>query len=233
MMVKVNTNNAAYYVDQITEAWQSSVKAIIRAGQLLIEAKAALNHGEWQTMFEGPNALPFTDRTAQMLMKVAGHAGLSNPKLVSGLPPSWGTLHVLSKFSPEKLEALIADGKIHSDIKRSDANELWVKTVRDGIPWYPTVRENLNELLTLSKKETVVGMLAQYLVDETETKYGPPIVDPHQLYQLSGWINELGRACEGVQGDGYKEGSVTIRAAKPERTKRTKTKPHQAEADAR
>jgi hypothetical protein len=45
---------------RICETWQRVVVAIITTGQLLIEAKADLPHGEWLAMIESGD-LPFSD----------------------------------------------------------------------------------------------------------------------------------------------------------------------------
>ncbi len=46
--------------------------------------------------------LPFGARTAQMLMKVSADECLANPKHVSLLPASWGTLYALTKLSDDE-----------------------------------------------------------------------------------------------------------------------------------
>jgi hypothetical protein len=64
-------------------------------------------------------ALPFNERTAQRLMKIAEHPVLSNATHVSHLPTSWGTLYELSKATPKLLEAKIQDGTITPRLERS------------------------------------------------------------------------------------------------------------------
>ena len=92
---------------RIAEAWQSSVANIVETGRLLIQAKAALSRGEWLPMIESD--LPFSPRTAQMLMEIAEHPGITNAKHVSLLPPSWGTLHALTKLPCDEFDRRIAD----------------------------------------------------------------------------------------------------------------------------
>jgi len=103
---------------RIAEAWQSSVANIVETGRLLIQARTALSRGEWLPMIESD--LPFSPRTAQMLMEIAEHPGITNAKHVSLLPPSWGTLHALTKLPSDEFERRIADGSIRPDLEREE-----------------------------------------------------------------------------------------------------------------
>jgi hypothetical protein len=109
---------SAHWAKRIAEAWQSSVANIVETGRLLIQARTALSHGEWLPMIE--TDLPFSPRTAQMLMKIAEHPGITNAKHVSLLPPSWGTLHALTKLPSDEFERRIADGRIRPDLERKE-----------------------------------------------------------------------------------------------------------------
>jgi hypothetical protein len=116
------------YAARIKAAWNKQVAAIIEIGQLLIEAKASLAHSEWLKMFTCSKLmkqrLPFSERTAQMLMKVASHPVLANPKFVSDLPPSYATLHQLSAIDAPKLEDMIERGDIHPEMTRAEIQQL-------------------------------------------------------------------------------------------------------------
>src|SRR5690349_19379128 len=75
-------NVAAEYAKRITAAWLKSVESILETGRLLVEAKAALDHGQWLKMFSGMferGNVPFGVRTAQMLMAIAEHPVIGNP----------------------------------------------------------------------------------------------------------------------------------------------------------
>ena len=54
--------------------------------------------------------LPFGDRTAQMLMRVANDSRLSNPKHVSLLPNSWMTLYEITKLDDATFDGALAAG---------------------------------------------------------------------------------------------------------------------------
>jgi hypothetical protein len=75
-----------YWANHISASLRQAVENIIETGQLLIEAKASLAHCDFLEMVK--DHLPFTSRTAQMLMKIARNPVLSNAKHVSLLPTS-------------------------------------------------------------------------------------------------------------------------------------------------
>ena len=57
-------------------------------------------------------------------MKIARHPVLSNTEHVRLLPPSWGTLAVLSKASSKQLEMWLADGTVTANTERKRAESL-------------------------------------------------------------------------------------------------------------
>ena len=104
---------------RITECWRSSVEGIIRTGRLLVEAKADLAHGEFGAMCT--RELPFTQRTAQMLMAIAEDQRLTNAKFISYLPASWGTLYELTKLSDAEFDSAVQQHVIRPDMLRGEA----------------------------------------------------------------------------------------------------------------
>jgi hypothetical protein len=119
----IRSRSRRQFVEAINAHWRKAVTSIIRAGQLLLEAKEELPHGEWGKMF-GRNELPFGQRMAQMLMKIAEHPILSNTKYVSYLPPSVGTLYELATIAKADLRQLLRDGEITTDLERKEVDEL-------------------------------------------------------------------------------------------------------------
>lgn len=107
---------------RISKRWQASIDAIIQTGRLLLEAKEALPHGAFGKMIESD--LPFGARTAQMLMAIATDKRLSNPKHVSHLPASWGTLHELTKLSDEEFDRGVQEQIIRPDMERKEVEIL-------------------------------------------------------------------------------------------------------------
>jgi N6-adenosine-specific RNA methylase IME4 len=113
-----NARSRAQFVEWITEAWQSSVAAIIETGRRLTAAKDELAHGEWLPMIE--NDLPFGRRYAQMLMKIAADQRITNANHVSLLPPSVGTLVQINRMDDDTFERCVANGTIRPDVERRE-----------------------------------------------------------------------------------------------------------------
>lgn len=107
------------WITRISGVWQQSAEAIIETGRLLAEAKATLPHGQFLPMIE--TDLPFGPRTAQMLMAIAADSRLTMRSRVSLLPPAWGTLYELTKWSDEQFERGVAQKVIRPDMERSEA----------------------------------------------------------------------------------------------------------------
>ena len=111
---------AVDFQKRIEKRWNDAAESIVEVGKLLIEAKSKLGHGQWQKFTQG---LPFSDRTAEMLMKIAENPILSNPKHVSNLPRSWGTLHRMISLPDPELAEMLANGTIKSDTTRPEIEE--------------------------------------------------------------------------------------------------------------
>ena len=110
-----------YWRERINERWQDSVQAIIDVGRLLLSAKAALEHGQFQSLFEGDDRLPFGWNTANKLMAIARDRRLTNSEHVQNLPNSWGTLYELTKLDSETFAKALEDGTIHAEMERREA----------------------------------------------------------------------------------------------------------------
>ncbi len=87
----------------------SSLWGIIEVGKLLIQAKEALEHGEFMGMIE--EELPFGDSTARYLMLTSQHPTISNREYTHSLPASWRTLSILAQL-PEREFLKQLEGKI-------------------------------------------------------------------------------------------------------------------------
>lgn len=107
---------------QIRDAWNKTREGIIRVGQLLIDAKEALPHGEFGAMID--KELPFGSHTAQRLMSIARDTRLANPAHGAVLPNSWRTLYDLTKLDDDTLNNAIEQGLIRPDMERKDVKKL-------------------------------------------------------------------------------------------------------------
>ena len=104
------------WIGRITTAWRSSTVGIIETGRLLVEAKAALAHGEFEKMVDAD--LPFSASTARRLMTIANDHRIANRAHAHVLPPSWMTLYELTKVPDDVFEAKVADGTINPGMPR-------------------------------------------------------------------------------------------------------------------
>jgi len=120
---------ASAWAQRITLAWRKSAESIFEAGRLLIAAKAALPHGDWEAMCE--RDLPFKLRTAQRIMAIAADERLSKATHVSHLPQSWGTLYELTKLDDQQFGARIEDGTIRPEMERKDISGVIKSQKRD------------------------------------------------------------------------------------------------------
>lgn len=112
----------AGFAARIGEAWESARRSFLAAGRALIEARAALPHGEFGDMVDGD--LPFGRRTAERLMRIARDDRLTNATRLSLLPPHWGTWYRLTQLSDAGLDAAFRTGAIRPDMEEPDAARL-------------------------------------------------------------------------------------------------------------
>lgn len=210
-----NTATRKQWVAKIIAAWRSSVGGILETGRLLTEAKAELEHGEFEAMIESD--LPFGARTTQMLMKISHNSRFAKAKYTSLLPPNWYCLYQLTKLSDEEFERRIGDGTIRSDMRQADIN----KVVR-----LERVREDEQRVLSLrpvpGKFRTLVFDPAweyDWLSLAGRAKPGYAMQSPEQLLALDvkQWVDEntgtqlyvwttnnfMARACELVAHWGF------------------------------
>jgi N6-adenosine-specific RNA methylase IME4 len=156
------------WAERIAAAWRKSIEAVLEAGQLLIEAKDALPHGEFLDMIESD--LPFRAGTAQRLMKIAADRRITNAAHAPHLPPSWMTLYELTKLTDERFYAKLAAGEIWPEMQRKDV-----------------AREN--RLISKARDEARVKAL-----EIVPGRYRTLVIDPPWDYE---WLSIAGRAAPG------------------------------------
>lgn len=118
-LVPVPLLNAARFAEAITFAWQTSIQGFIAAGQILTEAKTALQHGEFTHMVD--EMLPFGKRVAQTLMRIAADKRLHARSIAALLPADYTTLYELTRLTDDTFQARLADGTIRPDMRRGEA----------------------------------------------------------------------------------------------------------------
>jgi hypothetical protein len=154
-----NARTRKEFATLINTSWRKSVTAIIEAGRWLIEAKAELEHGEFQQMIE--DDLDFGSRTAEMLMRIAAHPVISNAKYVSHLPPSWGTLYEIAclPVDEETLVSWMQSDIIHNGITRAEVKKLG----EQKLPWTMKAEKAFTVLLMVKNEH-------RFLPEETAEK---------------------------------------------------------------
>jgi hypothetical protein len=118
-VMEIEPRTAEEFAERINACWRESAAGIIRTGEWLIRAKAALPHGEFGPMIEAH--LTFSASTAERLMAIACDPRLTNPAHAQLLPPAWTTLYELTKLDDEQFQAQLEQGKIRPDMERREA----------------------------------------------------------------------------------------------------------------
>jgi len=141
------------WAERIGDAWQKQVSSIFETASLLETAKAELRRGDFMRMVKGD--LPFSQSTANKLMKIAACDHLRNSEHAPNLPAHWMTLHDLTLLTEEQFERGITSGAINSKMQRKD-----IKALRGDQPNIsknksPSLREQLaqanNEIARLRR----------------------------------------------------------------------------------
>jgi hypothetical protein len=168
--------------NHVSEAWQNAVDSIVETGRRLNEAKRRVGHGNWLPTVD---LLPFSERTAQVLMRVAQHPDLANPQHVADLPASWGTLGVLAQLPPGEIPKRIQAGEITPDLDRNTAQS-WVST------YAASRQEYLN-----AYNQAVDGLRAALSYAKT---YSPPVDIPDNYLAVSEFVEWTTALLEIAQG---------------------------------
>lgn len=134
------------WAGRITAAWQQQVPSIFATAELLESAKADLRHGDYMKMVKAD--LPFSQSTANKLMKIAACDHLRNSDHGPILPACWRTLFELTHLTAVQFDRGIQSGAINPKMQRRA-----VKALRgaEEIPKRATpmalLKRQLNDLL--------------------------------------------------------------------------------------
>ena len=177
------------WASRVTSAFTTSVSSIIEVGRVLRAAKRDLGHRRFLSIFKGrPGAVqtpvPFGERTAQLYMKIAGHAILSNPKCISHLPPSLGTLAELARLEPVTVESYINLGRIHPEMTRVEAIALVIR-LEQPTSSPSAIQTRAAEFDTLELDQQAIRNYWR----EVEMS-GPLLLNGHNI-ESSDWVTEI------------------------------------------
>ncbi len=169
------------WAERINDAYKLATEAIFEAGDLLLQAKADVGHGNWLPILD---KLDFSRKWAERLMKVAKTPHLA--KAPRGrLPAGVRVLEELSRLGAEDFEAGVESGEIHSEMTVADAREVRLIEVQFDEPRAP-VRE-----VRLVHAEDIPPR------DPVRKRPAPPAVD-RALRQVGKVFGELERAVLGL-----------------------------------
>lgn len=107
------------------EAYSRGVTAIWDAGQVLVEAKGRMEHGQFVDWIE--NALPISPRTARQLMQIALDPNITRMVTLARdgaqpqpLPDDRTTLAEITGMEEREFDGLVDSGVIHPEMRRGD-----------------------------------------------------------------------------------------------------------------
>lgn len=118
----VERDAKALWGERVARFYGDSIESLLKAGRALLEAKAALPHGEWQDFVE--NYTRFSHDAAMRLMRVAGHALISKPENFQVLPTAIGTLDSLTRLDDQTFQRAIEARVISPELRGRTATRL-------------------------------------------------------------------------------------------------------------
>ena len=111
---------AEEFAPEFKSLWKQTQDSLFRVGDMLVELKNELEHGEWKDAFEeNADKFPFSLRTAQKLMFISGFEPFKSKDIREALPVSIEKMEKIVKLTGKNhslLAELVADGAIHSKV---------------------------------------------------------------------------------------------------------------------
>ena len=107
---------ADLWAGRVRASMRKTFIGVLETGKILLQAQAALPHGQWLPMLKKAGLKP---RTAQVWMAVACNRRFANASPDSLLPPCVTTLNLISRLPEDVYQGLLADGTINSTVTRT------------------------------------------------------------------------------------------------------------------
>jgi Protein of unknown function (DUF3102) len=155
-----------------TQTERKAVAGIINEGRMLIAAKKALDHGEFEKMIE--RELPYGASMAQFYMKIARDPRFRKAKHVRLLPAAVGVLVELSRLTDQEFKAALEAGKLHPKMTRADVVTVKVRHYTQRIEATGYVRDPQPEpepTCHVPRPASGQGYASTYPPDETTHAY--------------------------------------------------------------
>jgi len=130
------------FADRVRQLFRKTAETIVEMGRALVEAKAALAHGEFTAMVEVD--LGWNLSAAERLMAIARHPVISNPATLPSLPSGREVIYQLTQVSERTLTDAIREGAVHPGMTMKQARSLvvrdrWERDSRQGRMFAPEV----------------------------------------------------------------------------------------------
>jgi hypothetical protein len=140
------SNSPADWVRKIRKVWTRGVASTLELARVVSEARNALPHGGWSSLWKYPSSMPFAKRTGDALLAINAGLGWANVQTFAHLPAGWSILLELAKLDRATLERLIEEEVVKPTLTLSVAKEL-VAQLRGESLKKKSPRTNLRERL--------------------------------------------------------------------------------------
>jgi hypothetical protein len=154
------------YVREISRLWGDAQRRLLLIGRYLVQAKAALEHGEYEDLVR--DKLPFTPRTAHRLRTVAEAIDIGTLP-ADRAPRDYTAAYVLARLDPEERQQAEAQGLVRADVSRREV-EAFKRQIRanttvkaDALPSTDEAIRRLEARLAEldAEREVVISRLAE------------------------------------------------------------------------
>src|SRR5213075_1743955 len=118
------SNSPADWVREIQKVWTRGPASTLELARVVSEARTALPHGEWSSLWKYPSSMPFAKRTGYALLAIDAGLGWANVQTFAHLPAGWSILYELAKLDRATLERLIEAEAVKPTLTLSEAKRL-------------------------------------------------------------------------------------------------------------
>lgn len=116
-------NDFDEWIEQIQQTWSQSAQNILALARLISAARRSLPYGSWSRLWPA-GWLPFSKRKGEMLVVIGQCVERLDAQNSAQLPAAWNTLYYLARLGCRRVQALIAEGRIHPGLSLREAQTL-------------------------------------------------------------------------------------------------------------
>jgi len=118
------SNSPADWVREIQKVWTRGPAGTLELARVVSEARNALPHGGWSSLWKYPSSMPFAKRTGYGLLAIDTGLGWANVQTFAHLPSGWSILFELAKLDRATVERLIEEEVVKPTLTLSEAKAL-------------------------------------------------------------------------------------------------------------